>query len=77
MFEIAWMVNKSEWEKATQAASEHAPGSQYDREYSAHYYLLRDALDSGRWHIALRAWWDGYHQRVRPGCWPSVGSRAR
>jgi hypothetical protein len=40
MFEIAWNLGEPEWEKARRAAAEHEPGSQYDRDCSAHYYLL-------------------------------------
>jgi hypothetical protein len=40
MFEIFWNLNENEWEKAQRAISQHEPGSKYDRECSAQYYLL-------------------------------------
>jgi len=44
MFEIAWTLSETEWKKAQRASLEHEAGSQYDRECSAHYYLLYATL---------------------------------
>jgi hypothetical protein len=44
MFEITWSLSEAEWAKARRVSSEHEAGSEYDRECSAHYYLLYATL---------------------------------